>query len=93
MSLYGENGPNKVLPLCILTGNTTNMLSFCCVPCSFLPVLFKYFQYNDIFINPLLSAWGRNDWFFCKALLENVVSPARVNNLTTIHVKNAETIS
>lgn len=37
MSLYGENGPNKVLPLCILTGNTTNMLAFCSVPCSLSP--------------------------------------------------------
>lgn len=39
----------------------------------------------------LHGAW--NDWFLCKALLEKVVSPVRVNNITTIHVKNAETIS
>lgn len=33
----------------------------------------------------LHEAW--RDWFVCKVLLEKVVSPVRVNNVATIHVK------
>lgn len=82
MSLYGENGPNKVLPLCILTGNTTNMLSFCytCLALFSQCCLNIFSTVTYLLIHDSLhGAW--NDWFLCKALLEKVVPPVRVNNI------------
>lgn len=93
MALYGENGPNKELPLCILTGNTLLRVPFVvCLALFFESCLNIFGRMTYLLIHSSLHE-ALSDWFFCKVLLEKVVSPVRANTIATIHVKATETIS